>query len=132
VQKVTNLKEVHISGDYSDQGKSFWITDSGESFCYGYDSRNSMLNPHAGTNWTGEDGNYHPFHWVTPAGARVKTMHITTDDQGGSEYAGGYRYTDEHGKIFYWGRNYWLSGHNWWTHGWTSTNGQAYNQGHGR
>ena len=132
MQKVTNLKEVHISGNYSDQGKSFWITDSGESFCYGYDSRNSMLNPQAGTNWTGEDGNNHPFHWVTPAGARVKTMHITSDDQGSSEYAGGYRYTDEHGKIFYWGRNYWLSGHNWWTHGWTSTNGQAYNQGHGR
>jgi len=25
-----------------------------------------------------------------------------------------------------------MTGHNWWTHGWTSTNGQAYNQGHGR
>ena len=91
-----------------------------------------MLHPQAGTNWTGEDGNYYPFHWYTPAGARVKTMHITSDDQGSSEYAGGYRFTDEYGKIYHWGRNNWLTGHNWWTHGWSSTNGQGYNQGHGR
>lgn len=132
MQKVTNIKEAYVAGNYSDQGKAFWITDSGENYCYGYDSRNSMLQPQAGTNWQGEDGNYYPFHWVTPAGAKVITMHITTDDQGSSEYAGGYRYTDEHGKIYHWGRNNWLTGHNWWTHGWTSTNGQAYNQGHGR
>ena len=63
---------------------------------------------------------------------RVRNMHITTDDQGSSSYAGGYRYTDEHGKIWFWGRNNWCTGHNWWTHGWTSTDGYAYNQGHGR
>ena len=33
-------------------------------------------------------------------GVRVRNMHITTDGQGSSSYAGGYRYTDEHGKKF--------------------------------
>ena len=132
MQKVTNIKEARISGNYSDQGKSFWLTDSGRGWCYGYDSRNSMLNPLAGTNWTGEDGNNYPFNWYTPAGSRVKTMDIQTDDQGSSEYAGNYRFTDEYGIIYQWGRNHWCSGHNWWTYGWTSTNGQAYNAGHGR
>ena len=63
----------------------------------------------------------------TYSAARVKTMHITSDDQGSSEYAGGYRFTDEYGKIYHWGRNNWLTGHNWWTHGWSSTNGKGYN-----
>ena len=40
----------------------------------------------AGTNWTGEDGNYHPFHWYLP-NAKIVTMRITTDDQGSAEYA---------------------------------------------
>ena len=65
---------------------------------------------------------------VDTAVVRVRNMHITTDDQGSSSYAGGYRYTDEHGKIWFWGRNNWCTGHNWWTHGWTSTDGYAYNK----
>ena len=45
MQKVTNIKRsVYVSGNYSDHGlKAFWITDSGRSYCYGHDSRNSML-----------------------------------------------------------------------------------------
>ena len=132
VQKVTNLKEVKTSCNYSDQARTFWITDKGESFCYGYDSRNSMLHPQAGTNWTGEDGNYHPFHWYLPNSKPV-TMRITTDDQGSAEYAGTYHFFDEYGKIYYWGRSYWLSSsHNWWAHGWSSPNGQPTSTGQGR
>ena len=132
VQKVTNLKEVKTSCNYSDQARTFWITDKGENFSYGYDSRNSQPHPQAGTNWTGEDGNYHPFHWYLP-NAKIVTMRITTDDQGSSEYAGTYHAIDEYGKIYYWGRSYWLtSSHNWWAHGWSSPNGQLTSTGIGR
>ena len=91
-----------------------------------------MLHDPAGSNYQQDGTNYYPFRWWTYAG-RVRNMHITTDGQGSSSYAGGYRYTDEHGKIWFWGRNNWCTGHNWWTHGWTSTDGYAYSlQGHGR
>ena len=91
-----------------------------------------MLHPQAGTNWTGEDGNNHPFHWYLP-NAKPVTMRITTDDQGSAEYAGTYHFFDEYGKIYYWGRSYWLtSSHNWWAHGWNSPNGQPTSTGQGR
>ena len=132
VQNVKNCKEISISCSYSDYGRSFWVEDNGQAWCYGQNSRNAMLHGPAGGNYQQDGTNYYPFRWWTPAGARVRNMHITTDDQGSSSYAGGYRYTDEHGKIWFWGRNNWCTGHNWWTHGWTSTDGYAYNQGHGR
>ena len=47
------------------QGKAFWITDSGRSYWHGYDSKFNVR-PQAGTNWTGEDGNYYIF-WYTSA-----------------------------------------------------------------
>ena len=131
MQKVTNLKEAYVSGNYSDQGKAFWITDSGRSYCYGYDSRNSMLHPQAGTNWTVKmvitilSIGTHLLALIKMCTSLQMTkvllnMQVVIDLQ--------MRY----GKIYHWGRNNWLTGHNWWTHGWSSTNGQGYNQGHGR
>ena len=43
VQNVKNCKEISISCSYSDYGRSFWIEDNGQKFCYGQNSRNAML-----------------------------------------------------------------------------------------
>ena len=35
VQNVKNCKEISISCSYSDYGRSFWIEDNGQAWCYG-------------------------------------------------------------------------------------------------
>ena len=121
------MKEVKLFCNYSGRGKTFWITDKGENFSYGYDSRNSHVAPQTGTNWTGEDGNYRPFHWYLP-NAKIITMRITTDDQGSVnmqvliDLMNMVKYII--GEV-----HNWLTSHNWWAHGWSSTNGQLTSTG---
>ena len=103
VDKINNLKEVAICNTYSDQGRSYWLTDNGEFFSQGRDAYSSMPNPIAGDNWNGEDGTYKPYHAYVPAGTRIRTMCIQGLDEGTSYYGLQPWVGTEDGQALLWG-----------------------------
>ena len=103
VDKITNLKEVCVCNTYSDQGRSYWLTDNGEFFSQGRDVYGSMPNPVAGDNWNGEDGTYKPFHAFVPAGTRIRTMCIQGIDQSTNYYGLQPMVGTEDGQVLLWG-----------------------------
>jgi hypothetical protein len=103
VDKINNLKEVALCNTYSDQCRSYWLTDNGEFFCQGRDVYESMPNPLAGDSWNGEDGTYKPYHAYVPAGTRIRTMCIQGIDQGTSYYGLQPWVGTEDGQCLLWG-----------------------------
>ena len=43
------------------------LKDNGEFLRFGYGGYGESCKPNPGTNWTGEDGTYKPFHTFVPA-----------------------------------------------------------------
>jgi hypothetical protein len=94
----------------------------------GYDSYNSLPNPFAGSNYTGEDGTFLPFHAYVPAGTRITSIcgqgiWQSTNYFGMISFLG-----TENGQLFSWGYsgNY-VHGSNDWNNG--GDNGGIMTQG---
>jgi hypothetical protein len=114
VDKFDDVVDVQLCGDYSDVASVFFLRSNGEMFCQGYDSYNTMPNWYAGTNWTGEDGTYKPFHANIPAGDKIVAMNIVGTWQSTNYYGLIPTLMTEKGQVFGWG----------FSHGTSSTDGQ--------
>jgi alpha-tubulin suppressor-like RCC1 family protein len=101
--KMNNLKEVHILGTSSDVATAYYLFDNGKMLTQGYDSYNSLPNPFAGSNYSGEDGTFLPFHAYVPAGTRITSIcgqgiWQSTNYFGMISFVG-----TENGQLFSWG-----------------------------
>ena len=103
VDKVNNLKEVSIVCSHSDVGRLYMLQDNGEFFAQGYSSYGGLANPIAGTNWTGEDGTYKPFHTYIPAGTRIRTMYAKGTDNSSNYYSPQMMVGTDDGQVLLWG-----------------------------
>ncbi len=78
------------------------LQDNGEFFAQGYSSYGGLANPIAGTNWTGEDGTYKPFHTYIPAGTRIRTMYAKGTDNSSNYYSPQMMVGTDDGQVLLW------------------------------
>jgi len=103
VDKINNLKEVSIVCSSGDVGRLYMLQDNGEFFSQGYSGYGGLANPIAGTNWTGEDGTYKPFHTYIPAGTRIRTMYAKGTDNSSNYYSPQMMVGTDDGQVLLWG-----------------------------
>ena len=138
IDKIKNLKEVYYSGTYSDGSTNYWLTDEGECFAQGRNNYKCISNPHAGDNWTGEDGTYKPYHIYQPAGTKISHIIPQGGHQSSSWYGMMPWFITEDGQQLVIGFSGHSSndgnhcgGHNEWNYN-SHNNGQMINPGIGR
>ncbi|NDB78573.1 hypothetical protein EB155_01795, partial [archaeon] len=132
VDKVVNLDDVRVHGTYSDVGMAIWLQDDGKLLTKGYDTYNNIPNPHAGSNWSGEDGTQKPHIAYVPAGDRINYIQISGGYQGTSYRGLQATAITENGQIGMTGMSWiWADGsgfgHSWGYH--TGTSGYELNGG---
>ena len=88
ISKMMNLKKVMTQDNYSDITWTMWLTDSGELYYQGRGEHWATPTPLAGSgsNWTGEDGTYKPYHQWGPAGSKIAHIIPQGVHQGTSYY----------------------------------------------
>lgn len=72
--KLTHVKDVRVTGDYSDARTAYWITDSGEAWVQGYNNYGGTGAGHGSNNWSIDGTTNFPYRTQMPGGSRVEQI----------------------------------------------------------
>jgi alpha-tubulin suppressor-like RCC1 family protein len=72
--KLTHVKDVRVTGDYSDARTAYWITDSGEAWVQGYNNYGGTGAGHGSSNWSVDGSTNYPYRTMLPGGSRVEQI----------------------------------------------------------